>query len=1249
MPPRTKIPLHGVEAANNAAEKVKSFLNKDKSSDGKKKTENWAKGIKLMYGLLNLDSRMTNANNGSIGWRVMQFDEIIQKIPLNVAFQYFRLVLEHLHTAVIQPNIKTYKGDVLYARESLETQDTGEGILVRAGQVVAVMVESFMALDTGHSSYAKELYTEPWIQLVISLLFDCLTGKFGDERVHASLCQLLCDIAKDKNNQTGKRIVLDTAILGPAKLGSMVYHARFTGAVLSLLRTICALMPDWSQANNAPRTTFLRSVFADQGWSNDILQAAFRAIGRVQGEIKENQLMACVNILAKDKNHIRAYGYQLVSLTIDGEDQLASDKSRRYLSQGKIMIYIDQVAWNVEHFNEEGAAAEITLPHRKITDVVAFSDAEAGSQLVEFRIVSPFGTGGLETVKLQVKSKEGDMDLPTRMTMALNPGQFAEQDASQGGRVRTDSDSAEDAINEGTEDKEAMQQAELVLQDMIRAQENGQAIAITDELHPSAGPAVRKRDVNGGDQDSAERTNSLTVAADSPQTSMLQSQATRAGRRANPKQSIQEGQTTTQSQVDKVPTTANHQKKITPSTQERLPTEYTDVPNSVTPQQPQSSSIGVTRPTRKVAAVAAVNISKQAAVEALSTSRVPSGDSSPQEEVEDMEDSPASQQLPSRPPSALSRSNKTFGKASKSQRPGESPQDIEGGKASDSELEDRPTPAPTHKTADTKVASLSKSNVRKPPSTFKQPAPKTGGKSTLASNISQGLVSGASRSQPPHPVLEQKKASGTDDTRSDGATVAKPRDDNRTSTSNKSQGIAISIDVAAENDAGLEPDPNDSFTALLPGSTRPGIKFTQGDSNGVSTGLQTQELESSDFMPTINLESELDVPASSTTSSPVVAPKKARHSMTTDPRVAKRSKGNQPNYSLEDKEEPSIQPPPKKSSRQSNQPRLSKSSMSHTTKALALEDTDMDISGDENERNDGADQNSLSSLSEAGQAIVDRTAEQIGSKTKSFTTKQVVTPKSSTPSLDNDQTTIQLNSVFKGKTAEREKEKEDKREKDSEREGQKLDLPGTNGTKRAPLVEKRKNLPSTEDDRPKKKARPSGRDTDVFGQEEAAQVKKAQKSNISSKKEAAKRAESARVEKQKEEKRRKSKTGEASGAQVRQDDTISEVQEILTGFHDFLMTRCEERIEAPNKYARMAKSQLGRKAYKLADKLHKESVDLIANVKEKNAGCEKKYNELKVAVDNALEDNKKYQNRAKEFVKNQKQLMELRLPEVLFA
>ncbi|KAK8847405.1 hypothetical protein IAR55_005263 [Kwoniella newhampshirensis] len=1228
MPPRTKIPLSGPDAAKRAADRIKVYLNKDKSTEGKKKVEKWVKGMELMDTLLKDPGFPYDKCIAWINWMEGEFTAMLKGIPLDLALQYFRLVLQHLHLSVIKPNMDAFQKHIPEAGESMGEDGTEEGRLIRAGRVVSVMVETHWTTT-----------------------------------LRPQLGELLFYMSAHKTMATARDTMRDEAVLGPKRLGAMIYQARFTAGLRYLIRVLCAIVPESAAVGEknapAPRTVFLRRALLQQGWNHDIIKDVFQLLAKTNSSISEDRLMTIINLFATEVTRVRPYGYQLFSLCVDGDEQLSSEKSRRYLLEGRIGLYIDQLEWFAEYLDDKAAPIAITFRHTRMSGLKSLPDLDPGVQAFAFQTLSREGDGEPISVTIKIRPREGDVDLLTRAALVLKPDQFKlapssphvpHNDADSGisydyfpGRKHclTCVDFTLSGIV--VDQSKAMQDAEAVAQAMLLA----------NDIH-----------------DEPE----LTEISDTLPESLI-----------NP-----ESQTSATSPGPE--TTAGVSKTKGSSTAPQIPSGVPQVKNP-------APTITGTRRTGNGAPSTSDN------------ENTPGAEAVEEENLNDIPEytdpQPASQQLPGHPQSALSRSTRTFGKTPKSQTSSANAFKEPDGLASDAESEGQASKILQRGDSNrTQPSRTSKREAKQINPTFKPPAPKAITRSTLANSISLGraatpLLPSVGSPEPSkrdrnfaEPMASHRLATTESDggkrsrlaaasdnarrTRAHAVTVeqaeisqaqtALPWDGasqrncsapsgSGASRTDKSHKKVVKPQIASS------PFTDSQLAGRIGGSAGPEqdredevdedenhLKATEGRMNepnlpGVSKSppslaVKGGEEEKIATSPAASVGSSPQ--AQEMASSSLLAGTKTRGDVPKikgDKQKTRKGKGNE--VGPEETQEPASKPPSRKVVREATNNSLA-------TKTPAAKNKDTRMLGDQEDREDGSE------LSDADQEIVHRVTQQVGNRIKPCATQTAVSSPSHSNTPIIDRMEVELNSAFKTSSTENKKRKPVGDE--SVQVEEVPQIVAKDVVKKLVAIDKSQKALSADDSvRPNKRNKTSHKPIEVEERviHDVIPDKKARTSTSGSKKPKGKHAESrppGRLTRRSGSSKAKEVSGTVVGVQQpRHVETMMEVDKVLNEWHEFVRARCEERIEAPNKFATMVKRQLGGKALKLVDDLHKDSMNIHTVLRDKNGSCEEKFKEVRVGVDRVLNDNKKQTTKIKDFVKSQRRAMDMGLPELLFV
>ncbi|WWD07666.1 hypothetical protein V865_005767 [Kwoniella europaea PYCC6329] len=143
-----------------------------------------------------------------------------------------------------------------------------------------------------------------------------------------------------------------------------------TGTSIWLLRIIAALLPRFTGGENLERTKAIQQVVTSQQWDKSIVKKAFAAVGRILPTSKPLEIMKIVNILMKDTTHTRPKGFQVISFTVNGVNQLTSNRSQRYLNQGQIIIYLDNWGLVCKAYDHQDSEQDMAFRIHRILQLV---------------------------------------------------------------------------------------------------------------------------------------------------------------------------------------------------------------------------------------------------------------------------------------------------------------------------------------------------------------------------------------------------------------------------------------------------------------------------------------------------------------------------------------------------------------------------------------------------------------------------------------------------------------------------------------------------------------------------------------------------------------------------------------------------------------------------------------------------------------------------------------------------------------
>ncbi|WVQ69264.1 uncharacterized protein L199_007481 [Kwoniella botswanensis] len=378
-----------------AIKKVRDALEKDKEPGWIDRVQAWAAGKKKLEALL-LDPKFSyTVFHEYLIWADENLLSLVTTPSAPQFFSFFYTLLDHLYIRHVKPIVDDGSGTtpITKINETMEKEDTPTGMIVRVGKLTSHIMEDILQLysDDHTGTHADKLHTKQWIQLVTDLLLVCMTTGMGEDILQSSLCELLFTIASDTDHNQGKAILQDPSVLGFGKLGSFLfrsegenvpwYHGRVlfeakpshpsaTGTSIWLLRIIAALLPRFTGGENLERTKAIQRIVTSQQWDKSIVKEAFAAIGRMTPTSKPFEIMNIVNILMKDTTHTRPKGFQVTSFTVDGVNQLTSNKSQRYLNQGQIIIYLDDWGLVCKAFDQQDSEQDMAFRIHRILQLV---------------------------------------------------------------------------------------------------------------------------------------------------------------------------------------------------------------------------------------------------------------------------------------------------------------------------------------------------------------------------------------------------------------------------------------------------------------------------------------------------------------------------------------------------------------------------------------------------------------------------------------------------------------------------------------------------------------------------------------------------------------------------------------------------------------------------------------------------------------------------------------------------------------
>ncbi|WVQ98058.1 hypothetical protein IAU59_005180 [Kwoniella sp. CBS 9459] len=358
-------PAIGVPAIIAAAQKIRDTLDKDKSTGWREKVQKWADGKKKLEALLNDPELSQDKLDIWASWATTELDPLYSKATVPFFLTFFQLLLQYLFSEYIHQHAQNAAsaGDVgHHTPQSAKSS----AVVLRAVEVAGTVCERTtisyvpgVEADT-HSSprpaHKKILYTQPWIGLLVNLLEDCLQSDIGARGVQSTICETLLEILAEGGEVPVKVLIKDD-VLGYKRLGSMFRKAYSTSTLVPLLHIALLIVPS-EQAKKEVRQAPLQQLVMNVGWDPSVTKSAFYALAKVSLPVQEDKIMACVNAFAEDEQHPFPRGYQIASLSIDGVDRLTSAKSKKYATQGRLILYIDKKELCFKLIDEDGEETE---------------------------------------------------------------------------------------------------------------------------------------------------------------------------------------------------------------------------------------------------------------------------------------------------------------------------------------------------------------------------------------------------------------------------------------------------------------------------------------------------------------------------------------------------------------------------------------------------------------------------------------------------------------------------------------------------------------------------------------------------------------------------------------------------------------------------------------------------------------------------------------------------------------------------
>ncbi|WVQ83348.1 hypothetical protein IAT38_005487 [Cryptococcus sp. DSM 104549] len=341
------IALHARDKnSKTASETIQHTLLRDRKKGWQKRAQRWLDGSKLMDALLSGPALNEHACTAWLDWGDDSLELISMHVPPHMTSDYAKKILGSLHDLV-------YRG----SREKLGSDASEAGKAVRAGKVAAVLTDLLINAESSFDDVSDEDF---WPRCLIKLVDDCNDGHLSDCDAHANIGRLLYRLSK---NDSGRKFLIEDANLGFTKVGAMMYRSSSAGITANLILTLQNMLPEPTKGKGSPRTVALHSALKDQGWTTDVLKDSFFAIGRASKGMVPEQIMQCVNIFSKDSSRSRPQGFQITSLSVNAEDQLASTKSMRYLEQGNIICYLDSMGWRFSYYEDDEVGRAHSYPH----------------------------------------------------------------------------------------------------------------------------------------------------------------------------------------------------------------------------------------------------------------------------------------------------------------------------------------------------------------------------------------------------------------------------------------------------------------------------------------------------------------------------------------------------------------------------------------------------------------------------------------------------------------------------------------------------------------------------------------------------------------------------------------------------------------------------------------------------------------------------------------------------------------------
>ncbi|WRT64770.1 uncharacterized protein IL334_001704 [Kwoniella shivajii] len=432
---------------SDAASKIRNVMDKDKNPGWQSRLQAWAAGMKKLDALL-LDPSFSYEKYEPFSlWAEKELNNLISTPAIPYFLTFFRLTSEHLRSTRIQLIIEDdTAADTIDFEKNVDKEDTSAGLTFRVGKVVEIIMDSVLGVGVSlrptvtqnigcaylasiFTAHAKDIHTRAWITLLVSLLEDCLTDKFGNDVLQSDVSEILGIISGDEMIKEGKALMKDSAVLGFKKLGSLLHKSKATGTSIGLLRIVQALLSPIS--NLQIRTKELKEVLQNQKWSQGVLKEVFTKMGKEEKAYEPDQLMIIFNILAKDTSHERPRAYQAASLIVDDDDHLSSEKAKRYLKQDKIILYLDQWGLIFKGFDKDGEEEDTAFEHRNIMKLIVHNNFEINLTYMtkdNDDILVQFGVK-LEQVDKFLKDTKGQPYLVSKM---ISPRLSSELSESSG-------------------------------------------------------------------------------------------------------------------------------------------------------------------------------------------------------------------------------------------------------------------------------------------------------------------------------------------------------------------------------------------------------------------------------------------------------------------------------------------------------------------------------------------------------------------------------------------------------------------------------------------------------------------------------------------------------------------------------------------------------------------------------------------------------------------------------------------------